>query len=186
MNYLQIWIGDKPSELIMYCIKSVLNNVTENDTYTLIANTNILKGNKKVNFISLDNYLKQYPEIDIRYKEISHAFQSDLIRFHYAYNNENTLYADCDVELEEISKDNDFTKDLFAKLNIVHYDIFLFYSPGKSELLKKLLELNKKAFSENMKPSGGFYVPYLAQYMDDSNEIKGKYLHIRYSRKVKF
>jgi hypothetical protein len=182
MNFLQIWIGNKPAKILMTCIESVLSQVTDKDTYTLIGTINFLKNNKKVKYINVNDYLKKYPEINMM-GNIGNSFQSDLIRFHYAYNNSNVFYVDCDVELEKINN-NDFTKDLFSRLNSCHYDIFMFYSPGKSELIKKLIDFNLKIMKNGNKPFGGFYVPYLSKFLNNVNELKTNHLHLRYSRKT--
>ena len=47
MNYLQIWIGETPNEVILSNMNSIINNLRENDTYTLISDKLKFQNNSK-------------------------------------------------------------------------------------------------------------------------------------------
>jgi len=102
MKYLQIWIGRKPKKEIIECMNSVLDKVTDDDTYTLISSTNFMKDNPKVKWVSYSKYIKEMltdEKIKAQWESIPtdtkyHWSRSDVLRFYYLSNNDDVFYVD--------------------------------------------------------------------------------------------
>jgi len=145
MEYLQIWIGRKPKKQIIECINSVLDKVTDDDTYTLISSTNFMKDNPKVNWVSYTKYIKEIlkdENINNHWENIpvekeSHWLRSDILRLHYLSNNEDVLYIDTDVDLEssfDLQKDKTYLPKHGKRL----FDYFIMY--GDKSLFKDMFD----------------------------------------------
>lgn len=132
MNFLQIWIGDKPEKQILKCIKTVLNQVKETDQYILIAEKQFLK-NDKITFININDYvtneLSKLPNVLKAYNLIPEQYKwakADIIRFHFLSKFPNTLYCDTDIDLKCVPQ-FDETKIYFGNLNRM-FDCFIIYN----------------------------------------------------------
>lgn len=139
MNILQIWIGKKPDKNIIDSMKSVLNNLSENDKYYLISNTNFLNDNR----VNLINYNEYSNLIKLEYDFLNkipkskeyHWCRSDLIRLDYLSKNSDTLYLDCDVTiLEPLYQLNN---KIYLPKRKKLFDVFMLY--GNKDFFKEVL-----------------------------------------------
>lgn len=146
MNYIQVWIGNKPSNEIIEYIQSVLEKVSESDTYTFISSKKWSFLNDKVNWIKYEDYIskmfKDNPKIKQLWKSIPdnvrfHWARSDIIRYHYLSKNLNSLYLDTDIILKSIPKFDD--KIYFGKFRQEYYDCNIIYNGSNLFFFEKLL-----------------------------------------------
>ena len=154
MNYLQVWFGKKPKKKILDCMKTVMDNVGEDDTYTLISTTNFLKDNNKVNWIDINKYeleeIKKDEKLFIFYNSLDKlqdpdflksSYKSNIIRLNYLSNNNNVLYLDTDVVLKEkiIFKENKPHFAFFKRNDKIIKDSFVSYNGTCLNYFKKIL-----------------------------------------------
>jgi hypothetical protein len=145
MNYLQIWIGNKPSDEIIKYMKSVLSFVTKDDTYTLIAEKKWIT-NKKINFININDYVNEMNQTEnikeawnnIPNDKNFYWAKADLIRFHYLSKNENVLYCDTDIILHYSFQPED--KIYFGNLSYF-FDYFIMYNGTNLLFFQNLMDL---------------------------------------------
>lgn len=149
MNYLQIWIGKKPKNIIIDCMNSVIDKVEDNDTYTLISTSNFFKDNKKVKWININTYESKIKKNNLLYKLWNHlpesnideyaiaSCKSDLIRLHYLANNDEVLYLDTDILLKEKIAFNSLKPHSGIVLN--RKDWFILYNGNNKEIFDRMI-----------------------------------------------
>jgi len=152
MNFLQVWHSEnnkKPPKKLLACMDSVLSVLKSEDTYTLISDKNYLP--PSITFISYQEYITvmRYNETIRKFLDILNQLEyktkqctiSDAIRFHYASNNKNVLYCDCDVELKK-PLELDPSK-FYMAVNSNHrttIDSFIMYNSTNTELPRLILD----------------------------------------------
>jgi len=155
MNFLQIWIGKKPNKKILKCMETVIDKVTDNDTYTLISNKNFLSKIKTTNidWINIEEYEFKMMKSNKIIKMIiefcrlndNHFYRScrsDLIRLWEASRKNNLFYLDTDVELKKIP---DFINNKIPYIagikrkRKIKKDYFIIYNNNNKKFFKELL-----------------------------------------------
>jgi hypothetical protein len=110
MNFLQISYGPQIKHRMKH-VQSVLRQLQDSDTYTLIADENRVKDDR-VNWIPASEYeqrLMDEHEVIRRIFEdnkkkgnrIRFAERADIIRVHYASEHEDVLYCDTDILMHD-------------------------------------------------------------------------------------
>jgi len=180
MEFLQIWIGRKPKKEILECIESVIDKVTDNDTYTLISSSNFMKDNPKVNWISYKKYIKEMlkdDKINKSWERIPttidyHWCRSDILRFYYLSMNEDVLYVDTDVVLES-SFDLQKSKTYFPKRGRHAFDYYIMY--GDKDTFKDML--NRVTLNTRTKPYF-FGIVNHKRYINTYEDLPMSYKHL--------
>jgi len=112
MNFYQIHIPVKsktPKNRLKY-INSVLNQIKNGDTYTLISTDNFLNKCQNVQFLPIDDVLiplfNRYPYFKICWDKLFAQNQADLIRMFLLGRTPDMLYLDTDIQLKDYPKFN--------------------------------------------------------------------------------
>jgi len=147
MNFLSIWMGNPPSNKLIENVKSNLKKLDIDGKYVFITDQKLNIRSQKIITIDLNGYLEKvfadFPWIENLYKTIPtdgywHFMRSDIVRFHYMSQNENTLYMDFDIKLlKRISLD---TPAFANKVNTVDY--CLFYNDRELETMEEILKIS--------------------------------------------
>jgi len=104
-NIIQIWIEDPntPTKEIKKWMESVINNIPEGSTYTLVSTNNYFPSNPSVTWIKVSDKLTEMqaniPIISDIYFALSINQKSEILRMYLGGMMDNIVYLDCDMSL---------------------------------------------------------------------------------------
>lgn len=146
-DILQVWIEDPdaPIDSIKGWMQKLIDQVSDNKTYTLISKNNYFPKDSRVKWVALSSVefdlLADYSDLAEFYNKLHVQAKSELIRYYWATKNKNTIYFDCDIEIKSFPKIPGSDKPFFIKRTKTGriIDNFIFYVNKKNEFMERLL-----------------------------------------------
>ncbi len=139
MNYLQIQYGNLSNKRKIM-IYTVLDKLSEGDTYTMIAEKKYINDDR-ISYLSVENTIQEIMDEGEPYRKYWNIIKneslpflaSDLIRFWYLSKVPFTLYLDTDIELLK-------TMEKPQEPIICKLDYFLIYNHDRTDIFKTFLD----------------------------------------------
>lgn len=184
MNFIQIHFGKKPLERMSF-IKKQINNLNDDDSYTLVSSSNFLSRYMKVNWIDVEDVKKEmfkiYSEIEERWNCFNVVKHSNFIRLYMATYIEDMFYVDTDAYIKEVPEFEDKTKPYISFYNVMKPNIGIFYNNNCFDFFRNYFEFIKLTIKESSckyLSSGDFFRATIRKYckhVNQCNQLDDKY-----------